>query len=44
MKERPHRIFRLLEIRLVNPESIRKVFKTNKVLELSSEVDQVVIR
>ena len=38
MNERPHR---LLEIRIVNPESRRNVFKTNKVLELSSKVDQI---
>lgn len=38
MNERPHRF---LEIRIVNPESRRNVCKTNKVLELSSKVDQI---
>ena len=38
MNERPRR---LLEIRIVNPESRRNVFKTNKALELSSKVDQI---
>ena len=38
MNERPHRF---LEIRIVNPESRRNVCKTNKVLELSSKVDQM---
>ena len=38
MNERPHR---LLEIRIVYPESRRNVFKTNKVLETSSKVDQI---